>query len=82
MKRENYIMKLSTIELLPLGIFVVIRTKSPVGNIWDFCPRLLIESQYNFQYGHFATNRKQLFNLASQVMLKQVSETRRANIEK
>ena len=58
MKRENYIMKLSTIELLPLGIFVVIRTKSPVGNIWDFCPRLLIESKYNFRNSSINTNRK------------------------
>ena len=45
-------------RIIAIGYFVVIRTESPVGNIWDFCPRLLFESKYNFQDKHFATFRK------------------------
>jgi hypothetical protein len=28
------------------------------GNLWEICQRLLIESKYDFQERHFATNRK------------------------
>jgi hypothetical protein len=37
------------------GYFMVIKTKSLVGNLWEICPRLLTERKYNFQDRHFAT---------------------------
>ena len=56
-KRKLYY-KIKHNRIIAIGYFVVIWTKSPVGNLWEICPRLLIESKYNFQDRHFATFRK------------------------